>query len=172
MCKRFLWFWRTLHWQWRQMESPKKNVLCGNVPPVAFFTLNCRKQWIMYQGQFEEIKNTDLIRIRENLTWDNNDDHELHSIICHHGTSPSGGHYTCFVKHENGWFHHNDDICRKLEFTQIKSAVESGPDSTSYTLIYVNKNWMQQQKHPSVADNWGCLFDIYYWCFFHSLLFD
>jgi len=107
----------------------------------------------MYQGQFEEIKNTDLIRIRENLTWDNNDDHELHSIICHHGTSPSGGHYTCFVKHENGWFHHNDDICRKLEFTQIKSAVESGPDSTSYTLIYVNKNWMQQQKHPSVADN-------------------
>lgn len=55
--------------------------------------------------------------------------YQLKSVINHHGSSLSSGHYTCYSKHQDQWFDCNDSTTTKVEIDDVLS-------SQAYVLFY------------------------------------
>ena len=53
--------------------------------------------------------------------------------VCNHSGSLMGGHYTAFIKRENGWFHMNDNICNAID------DIENSISNKAYCLFYQKK---------------------------------
>ena len=118
--------------------------LLNNVPPIAIFQLMFRKSWLIVDDVIQEAMKDDRhVEIQETLTWPGNTNHLLRGIICHIGESHDSGHYISFIKRDNQWYEHNDDLEKKISFQDIKTLMAYGNDktSTSFTLMYVNEVW-------------------------------
>lgn len=57
--------------------------------------------------------------------------YELMSVICHHGSSGSGGHYTCYALNSptDQWYHYDDHSVTKVSPQAVKN-------SQAYVLFY------------------------------------
>lgn len=58
--------------------------------------------------------------------------YELYAMVSHHGSSTRGGHYTCDAKHEDKWFHFNDE-----RISQVRN-FNSMDHSDAYILFYTS----------------------------------
>ncbi|CAB0001845.1 unnamed protein product [Nesidiocoris tenuis] len=58
--------------------------------------------------------------------------YNLISVICHHGASGSGGHYTCYALNSdsNQWYHYDDSCVTKVSKQTVNS-------SQAYVLFYL-----------------------------------
>ncbi|KAL9644140.1 hypothetical protein ABK040_005605 [Willaertia magna] len=66
--------------------------------------------------------------------------YELTSIICHHGSSISYGHYTCFIKRNNCWYHCNDETICKVDCSNDENNYEQKFNKIeAYCLFYTKK---------------------------------
>ena len=122
---------------WRTLKYTLKSV-----PPIAMLTLNFRKDYYKFQGNYVAQKNLQKLKFEEELEWSGMN-HRLHGVICHSGPDVEYGHYTCFVRHHDNWFFHNDEKCTQTCFTALKNLVKGGDEYTSYTLLYVNHEWTE-----------------------------
>ena len=64
---------------------------------------------------------------------------EKFGIICHSGMETETGRITCYIKHENNWYCHDDDKCVKVDIKTIQKTA-GGDKNTSYTLIYIDES--------------------------------
>jgi ubiquitin carboxyl-terminal hydrolase 20/33 len=61
--------------------------------------------------------------------------YDLYGVICHHGNSSAGGHYTCYALNATNyeWYEYDDSHCTQVDATQVTSC-------QAYVLFYRKKN--------------------------------
>jgi hypothetical protein len=57
--------------------------------------------------------------------------YELASVVNHHGSTISGGHYTAFCKQRLGWFCFNDTLGALLQRARVQPPPTSPPPAVS-----------------------------------------
>ena len=113
--------------------------IMGDVPPICIFELTFRKQFAIIDD--EEIESYKWVeRFDIDLEFISGDEvRQLFGIICHSGMETESGHITCYIKHENDWYCHDDDKCVKVDIKTIQKTA-GGYNNTSYTLIYIDES--------------------------------
>ena len=94
--------------------------IMGDVPPICIFELTFRKQFAIIDD--EEIESYKWVeRFDIDLEFISGDEvRQLFGIICHSGMKTESGHITCYIKHENNWYCHDDDKCVKVDIKTIQ----------------------------------------------------
>ena len=94
--------------------------IMGDVPPICIFELTFRKQFAIIDD--EEIESYKWVeRFDIDLEFISGDEvRQLFGIICHSGMETESGHITCYIKHENNWYCHDDDKCVKVDIKTIQ----------------------------------------------------
>lgn len=70
--------------------------------------------------------------------YENSDESSLYDlcgVICHHGNSSAGGHYTCYALNATNyeWYEYDDSYCKQVDASQVASC-------QAYVLFYRKKN--------------------------------
>jgi len=95
-------------------------------------------QYIASANDFSYIKIADPIDIPDSLLLEDNY-YELRSVVCHEGSRPDCGHYTCWVRHRDGdfWTLYNDS------FIETRNEFPEDIREKAYLVFYA------QQRTPS-----------------------
>ena len=113
-----------------KIETVYKNMSFWNFPKILIF---CLKRYTNNGRKKHKVKECpDTIDLSGYLKGYNvNNKYDLYAV-CNHIGGVMGGHYTCYIKRNNVWFHINDD--------KIGILKENVISSKSYCLFYRKKN--------------------------------
>ena len=127
------------------IDYEEVNILDGDIPELAIIQLGFRRRK-MSSYKFdqltnkkiyieEDVKDTCDVEIPKNFLWQNFE-FILVGVFCHHGPEPSSGHFTNYLKHNDEWYHHNDDICTKCNIDDFLPLVRGGSSQTCCAVVY------------------------------------
>ena len=88
-----------------------------------------------YDDDGEEKKRTQLSIPIETFALENKEMF-LESIIVHHGQTVHSGHYTCYIRHNNTWYHFND-IGPTLTFVGAFKNIPKDTYKNAVTFVYL-----------------------------------
>lgn len=69
--------------------------------------------------------------------------YRLTGVVCHHGTA-GGGHYTCYVRSRDQWFHCDDSLVTEVEEATVAN-------SEAYVLFYTKENKEMERLREEVG---------------------
>jgi len=110
-----------------QLKKMTKNNSIWRFP--AFLIVNLKRYIISERGIS---KNNSILELTENIYFQNSSklhNYSLISVVNHHGSSPSRGHYTSDILKNGQWYNIDDDAFKKITFEELNKR-------NSYILIY------------------------------------
>merc|ERR1712194_285766 len=98
-----------------------------SLPKVLILSLKRFEYHLDYGGRGRAQKIKKLIKFGEKLTLDRSwlsdglqsPEYIITAVICHHGDSTNGGHYTAFVRYNSEWYLYDDAVVRKVDVREV-----------------------------------------------------
>ena len=133
------------------VKYEEKYNLTGNIPPLAIIQLGFRRSRVtlrkwnpltkMYVMIPEDMKDSRDVDIPEKFQW-KGFNFDLVGVFCHHGAEATSGHFTGYfkhAKHDNEWFHHDDNKVKRTSVHHFLNNVKGGDTQTSCAVVYRTK---------------------------------